>query len=68
MKRFPVMAAVFAFVTLATAAPLAPTPAPKVTIRGLFDQVTSADRNFYDDNYARDNNREWYALTRIVAC
>jgi len=67
MKRFPVMAAVFAFVTLATPAPLvlAQAPAPKVTISGLFDQVTSAGRNFYDGNYARDGDHEWYARTRF---
>ena len=40
-------------------------PTPKVTITGLFDQVTSAGRNFYDGNLARDNDREWYARTRF---
>ncbi len=40
-------------------------PAPKVTITGLFDQVTSMGRNFYDGNYARDGDREWYARTRF---
>src|SRR6266566_475865 len=40
-------------------------PAPKVTITGLFDQVTAAGRNFYDGNLARDNDREWYARTRF---
>src|SRR5262245_58037289 len=66
MKRFPVMAAVLAFVTLATPAVLvAQAPAPKVTITGLFDQVTSAGRNFYDGNYARDGDHEWYARTRF---
>src|SRR6266403_3458148 len=67
MKRFPVMAAVFAFVTLVTPAPLvlAQTPAPKVTITGLFDQVTAAGRNFYDANFSRDNDREWYGRTRF---
>src|SRR5262249_21392661 len=67
MKRFPVMAAVFAFVTLATPAPLvlAQAPAPKVTITGLFDQVTSAGWNFYDGNYTRTGDHEWYARTRF---
>ena len=66
MKNFPVFAAVFAF-TLATPAPLvlAQVPAPKVTITGLFDQVTSMGRNFYDGNYARDGDHEWYARTRF---
>jgi len=45
-------------------APAAP-PTPKVTITGLFDQVTSAGRNFYDGNLSRDNDREWYARTRF---
>src|SRR5215472_18614577 len=42
-----------------------PPPAPKVTITGTFDQVTSAGRNFYDGNLSRDNDREWYARTRF---
>src|SRR6058998_3154410 len=59
--------ALFAFVTLLAAAPhaRAQAPAPKVTISGLFDQVTSMGRNFYDGNYARDGDREWYARTRF---
>ena len=59
--------AVFAVVALAMLAPpvLAQAPAPKVTINGLFDQVTTAGRNFYDGNYGRDNDREWYARTRF---
>jgi hypothetical protein len=59
--------ALFAFLTLLTLAPpsRAQVPAPKVTISGLFDQVTSMGRNFYDANYARDNDREWYARTRF---
>ena len=44
---------------------LAQVPAPKVTITGLFDQVTAAGRNFYDANFSRDNDREWYARTRF---
>ena len=58
---------VFAVVALAMLAPpvLAQAPAPKVTITGLFDQVTTAGRNFYDGNYSRDNDREWYARTRF---
>jgi len=44
---------------------LAQAPAPKVTITGLFDQVTAAGRNFYDANFSRDNDREWYARTRF---
>jgi len=44
---------------------LAQAPTPKVTITGLFDQVTAAGRNFYDANFSRDNDREWYARTRF---
>src|SRR5262245_3511528 len=44
---------------------LAQAPEPKITLSGTFDQITSAGRNFYDGNYARDNDREWYARTRF---
>jgi len=40
-------------------------PAPKVTITGTFDQITSAGKNVYDGNFTRDNDREWYARTRF---
>src|SRR5258705_2121570 len=65
------LTAVFAFVILAMLAPSvfaqapAAPPAPKVTITGLFDQITTAGRNYYDGNYSRDNDREWYARTRF---
>ena len=64
----PALLALVLLVVLATPvfaqAPAAPS-APKVTITGLFDQVTSAGRNFYDGNLSRDNDREWYARTRF---
>jgi hypothetical protein len=65
--RNRLLLALFAFLTvLVVASPSrAQTPAPKVTISGLFDQVTSMGRNFYDANFARDNDREWYARTRF---
>ncbi|HKQ66159.1 MAG TPA: hypothetical protein VJZ73_14200, partial [Methylomirabilota bacterium] len=63
------LTAVFALVILAMLAPAVfaqtPPPAPKVTITGTFDQLTTAGRNFYDGNYTRDNDREWYARTRF---
>src|SRR5438445_8898602 len=66
MRRFLVKA-LFAFVILAMLAPpgFAQAPAPKVTITGLFDQVTSAGRNTYDGNLTRNSDREWYARTRF---
>src|SRR5438128_7431862 len=66
MRRF-LATAVFAVIILAMFAPpgLAQAPTPKVTISGLFDQVTSMGRNFYDGNLARDSDREWYARTRF---
>src|SRR6516162_1321001 len=42
-----------------------PPPAPKVSITGTFDQITSLGRNIYDGNFTRDNDREWYARTRF---
>jgi hypothetical protein len=44
---------------------VAQAPTPKVTLSGLFDQVTSAGRNFYDGNLARNSDQEWYARTRF---
>src|SRR2546428_12355445 len=66
MRRV-LFAAVFAFVIVAMLAPpvLAQAPAPKVTFTGLFDQITSGGRNFYDGNYSRDGDREGYARTRF---
>src|SRR5438128_11469463 len=66
MRRF-LATAIFAVIILAMFAPpgLAQAPTPKVTISGLFDQVTSMGRNFYDGNLARDSDREWYARTRF---
>jgi hypothetical protein len=66
MRRFLVIA-VLAFVALGVLAPsaFAQAPAPKVTITGLFDQVTSAGRNQWDGNYSRDGDDQWYARTRF---
>jgi hypothetical protein len=67
----PLVPALLALVLLVVPAtplfaqPPAAPPGPKVTITGLFDQVTSAGRNFYDGNLSRDNDREWYARTRF---
>ena len=67
--RRSILTAVLAVVIFAMLAPpvfaQTPPPAPKVTITGLFDQVTTAGRNFYDGNYSRDGDREWYARVRF---
>jgi hypothetical protein len=67
VMRRSLVTAVLALVALAMLAPLAlaQPPAPKVTIVGTFDQMTTAGRNFYDGNFTRDNDREWYARTRF---
>src|SRR2546422_4816324 len=64
MRRF-IVTAVLAFVILAMLAPpgFAQAPAPKVTISGLFDQVTAMGRNQYDGSLTRNSDREWYART-----
>src|SRR2546422_9494922 len=66
MQRFLVKT-LFTLVVLAMLAPpvFAQAPAPRVTITGLFDQVTSAGRNFYDGDLTRTSDREWYARTRF---
>ena len=66
MRRFTV-AAVLAFAILAMLAPpgYAQAPAPKVTISGLFDQITAAGTNVYDGNLTRNSDHEWYARTRF---
>src|SRR2546427_2014532 len=66
MRRV-LFAAVFAFVIVAMLAPpvLAQAPSPKVTITGLFDQVTSASSNVQDASFGRTSDKEWYATTRF---
>jgi hypothetical protein len=66
MKRF-LVPSLSAVLVLALVAPVAfaQAPTPKVTINGLFDQVTSMGRNFYDGNLAHSGDREWYARTRF---
>src|SRR2546425_1438684 len=66
MRRF-LVESLFTFVVLAMLAPpvFAQAPTPKVTITGLFDQITSGGRNFYDGNLTRSSDREWYARTRF---
>jgi hypothetical protein len=63
-RTLAVVACVVTLIGLAPAA-FAQAPAPKVTITGLFDQITSGGRNIYDGNFARTSEREWYARTRF---
>src|SRR5439155_4717331 len=66
MRRFLAVAVfVVIIVAVLTSSGWAQAPAPKVTLTGLFDQVTSMGRNFYDGNFARNSDREWYARTRF---
>src|SRR5881398_1050916 len=66
MRRFPApLLSALLLLGLTVSPVFAQAPVPKVTITGLFDQVTSMGRNFYDGNYARDGDREWYARTRF---
>src|SRR2546428_1038265 len=66
MRKF-LVTAVFAFVIVAMLAPPVPAqaPSPKVTITGLFDQVTSASSNVQDASFGRTSDKEWYATTRF---
>src|SRR5262249_52936502 len=40
-------------------------PAPKVTISGLFDQVTAAGRDLYGGNFTRNSDTGLYGPTRF---
>ena len=56
--RRSLVAAILTLVTLVMLAPpgYAQAPVPKVTISGLFDQVTSMGRNTYDGNLTRNSD------------
>jgi len=64
-RTVAVVACLVAILGVLAPAAFAQAPAPKVTINGLFDQVTSAGYNIYDANFARKNDSEWYARTRF---
>jgi hypothetical protein len=59
--------AIFAVALLGMLSPpvFAQAPTPKVTITGLFDQVTSGGKNFYDGDYTKTNDHEWVSRTRF---
>jgi hypothetical protein len=56
---------VLAILGILAPAALAQAPAPKVTITGLFDQITSTGKNIYDGNFGVKGDDEWYARTRF---
>jgi len=60
-----VVACLVAILGLVAPAAFAQAPTPKVTINGLFDQITSGGANLYDGDFARRGDKEWYARTRF---
>jgi len=64
-RTVAVVACLVAILGVLAPAAFAQAPSPKVTIVGLFDQVTSAGSNIYDGNFSRSSEREWYARTRF---
>jgi hypothetical protein len=66
MRRIvAVVACLVAILGLLAPVAFAQAPTPKVTINGLFDQITSGGSNIYDGNSSRTGDREWYARTRF---
>ncbi len=68
MRKFlAVLTALIATLALVAADASAQAPAPKVTINGLVDMVTSwSDNMSIDDlNLTKDDDDEWYARTRL---
>jgi len=64
-RTVAVVACLVAILGLLAPAAFAQAPAPKVTIVGLFDSVTSGGKNIYDGNFHQTNDKEWYARTRF---
>src|SRR5262245_37344056 len=64
-RTLAVVACVFAIIGILAPAVYAQAPAPKVTITGLFDHVTSAGRNIYDGDFTRSSESEWVTRTRF---
>jgi hypothetical protein len=64
-RRLTEVVLILVVLAAATGEVQAQAPVPKVTITGLFDQVTSAGRNIYDGNFSRSSESEWYARTRF---
>jgi len=64
-RTLAVVACLVAILGLVAPAAFAQAPTPKVTINGLFDQITSGGHNLYDSDFSRTGDREWYARTRF---
>src|SRR5436309_10646040 len=64
-RTVAVVACLVAILGLVAPAAFAQAPTPKVTINGLFDQITSGGSNLYDSDFARRGDKEWYARTRF---
>lgn len=64
-RTVAVVACLVAILGLVAPAAYAQAPTPKVTINGLFDQITSTGHNLYDSDFSRTGDREWYARTRF---
>ena len=64
-RTVAVVACLIALLGFVAPAAFAQAPTPKVTINGLFDQITSTGQNLYDSDFARKGDHEWYARTRF---
>jgi len=64
-RTVAVVACLVAILGLVAPAAFAQAPTPKVTINGLFDQITSGGANLYDGDFSRRGDKEWYARTRF---
>ncbi len=66
MRRYLVVAlAVLTLLGVLSPPAFAQAPAPKVTITGAVDQVSSLGQNIYDGNQTRTGDNEWYARMRF---
>ncbi|MBI4638876.1 MAG: hypothetical protein HY727_21275 [Candidatus Rokubacteria bacterium] len=66
-KTVAVAAALVAILGMLAPPVFAQAPAPKVTISGFVDNISSWSHNLstVDQNYARNGETEWYARTRV---
>jgi hypothetical protein len=64
-RTVAVAACLVAILGFLAPAAFAQAPTPKVTINGLFDQITSTGANLYDGDFSRKGDHEWYARTRF---